>query len=166
MNILGFDPSYNNIGLAHFHLDDETGELNLLEVDCFKQLKHAEAKKNYRIEKHIQEGMLWVEQKCREHGANLLVIEYPTGAQSANAAISWVTSIAYFSQISCTKIAVTPQACKKYVRQYQEVEGKKDTIHFVNERYPDRLNKYITYAEHEADAVIAVLTYINQKLKQ
>ena len=162
LNILSFDPSLRNWGIAKMTYDNSTG-LDLLSVDVI----HTFIDKGSKESKALQdlEACNTLIEGINKHldVIDLIVIELPIGSQSSAAMKSYGICIAlsaYISQLGIKTLYVSPFDVKKVVGKTNTT--KHAIVDWVNLKHPNILSKVLYKSNHEADATVAVYAALNQ----
>lgn len=159
MKILGIDPSLRNWGLAVMELDKELTILKTHTIRTNKIPKH----KSVAVTDVNTAKFILDELKDYLEGIDAICIELPLGSQTSTAMKSYglcIGLVGYIATLGIPVIYKNPFDIKKVI-------GKRDTtkeeiIDWVNTNHPNKLSKYKTVAEHQADAVLAVYASLNE----
>lgn len=155
INILSFDPSMSNWGIAKMTLSD-----GLLEVDYVDVIhtKSDESSKESKAKQDLNRCITLIEGiDSHLKGIDCIVIELPIGSQSFSAAKSYGISIAlsaYAASKGIDMFYVSPFAVKKVVGNNNS--SKHSIVDWVNAKHPNKLSKQLYKSNHEADACVAV----------
>lgn len=168
LNVIGFDPSLKNWGIACGVLDTDTLDFNLTHVECISPLTmegkniRNNSKDLYRSEQLAKRAFEVVE------GAQVIFAEVPIGSQSARAMASYGVCIGILSALRANQVPfleVTPSEVK-IAAVGRKTATKKQMIDWATTKYP--YANWPTYtrngetkvtessAEHMADAVAAI----------
>ena len=162
INIISFDPSLRNWGIAHMTYSNTTG-LDLKSVDVIT----TEKEKNSKVSVALQDlnACKILISGINNHLADIdiIVIELPIGSQSSAAMKSYGICIAlsaYASQLGIKTLYVSPFDVKKVVGKTNTT--KHAIVDWVNLKHPNILSKQLYKSNHEADATVAVYAALNQ----
>lgn len=156
------DPSFRNWGISCMTLSPISG-LTLHHVAVIKTLPDKSSKDRKSVQDINSAKTLIDGVQGYLKSADVVVVEMPTGSQSASAMKSYgicVGIVGYITSLGIPIIFKTPQDVKKVVGNNQA--SKEDVIHWVSTRHPNILSKFKGTAEHQADATAVVYSALNQ----
>lgn len=152
LNVLSFDPSLSNWGIAYMSYTPFNMELISTDIIQTKPLQKSNLTKAQQDMTRIDKLYNGVQEALED--ADVVVIELPIGSQSARAMASYGACLGLISSINKPRIYVTPNQVKKVVGK--NTTSKEEIIEWVNLKHPNILPKTKSKAEHMADAVVAI----------
>ena len=171
INIIGFDPSLRNWGIAAAKYDPKTDQLDVFHFDVIQPKLSND--KQVRVNSRDVESAMQLFQKAKAvmQGSHIVCIEVPHGSQSARAMASYGICIGVIGALKALDIPVIEVSAL----DVKKVLGKKDAskaevIAFVqakhpNAPYPMHLNQINqSKAEHCCDAVVAIYAAMQTEL--
>ena len=152
LNVLAFDPSLSNWGIAYMSYTPSYMELKATDIIQTKPLKNSKLSKAQQDMTRIDTLYKGIQEALEE--ADIVVIELPIGSQSARAMASYGVCLGLISSVNKPRIYVSPNQVKKVVGK--NTTSKEEIMDWVNKRHPNILPKTKSKAEHMADAVVAI----------
>lgn len=156
------DPSFRNWGISCMTLSPDSGltlnHVAVIKTSLDKTSKDRKSVQDINSAKTLINGV-----QAYLKSADVIVVEMPTGSQSASAMKSFgvcVGIVGYITSLGIPIIYKTPQDVKKVVGNKQA--SKEEVIHWVSTRHPNILSKYKGTAEHQADATAVIYSALNQ----
>jgi len=178
INIVGLDPSLNNLGIVEAQIDIDTFEVKVARLMLAQPPKADNATKkavrknsdDLRRARFLQSALTEV---CR--GASLAIAEVPVGSQDARAMASYGICIGVLSSCPVPMIEVTPTEVKLSAVG-KKTASKAEMIAWAMDKHPDanwkmrkRKGELVPTNdnEHLADAIAAIYAGIQtEQFKQ
>lgn len=152
LNVISFDPSLSNWGIAYMSYTPFIMELVSTDIIQTKPLKKSKLSKAQQDMTRIDKLYIGVQEALED--ADVVVIELPIGSQSARSMAAYGACLGLISSINKPRIYVSPFQVKKVVGE--NTTSKEEIIEWVNLKHPNVLPKTKSKAEHMADAVVAI----------
>jgi Holliday junction resolvasome RuvABC endonuclease subunit len=166
INVIGIDAAFSNIGLAFatVNLDNLSVELKDLRLIHTEAIKVKGGRKNSDDLRRARIGYHGIKQAIIDFNADVVVVEVPTGSQSARASWSLGIAIGVLSSIEVPFIEVTPAMVK--IASGDKTNGKEEIIEWAIDKHPNlpwftrkSMGKIVQVSgknEHLADAVACI----------
>jgi hypothetical protein len=155
LKVLALDLGLTNTGTALLSFDGEG-----FSVDGVGIIRTIPDKGLGRALDDIRRCRLWLaELKPLEESADAIVVEYPTGSQNAQGFKAYGMCMAVMASFSKPLFPIRPDQSKRFLKPNQKqntkAASKQEVIDWVSMKHPGVLDKRITVAEHQADAILA-----------
>lgn len=158
LNVLSFDPSLSNWGIAYIQYSPDTFDVIATDIIQTKPIKKSKLSKAQQDLLRIDELYAGI-QLCLED-VDVIVIELPIGSQTARAAVGYGACLALVASLPLPRLYVSPGQVKKVVGKHTTT--KEEIIEWVDNLHPATLHPTKSKAEHQADAVVAAYAALPQ----
>ena len=164
LNVLSFDPSLRNWGIALLEFDTINNSFEVEQVAVIKtsnnKPKTSVAVNDVLTAKKLIDGIL---DFTTDKPIDVITIELPLGSQQAAAMKGYgivIGLVAALTTLNIPMIYKSPFDIKKVIGNRKTT--KEEIIDWVNLKHPNKLSKYKNQAEHQADAILAAYASINE----
>lgn len=162
LDILGFDPSLRNWGVAKAQYDLTTNDLT---IEHGFVIQHKPKK-----DRHTKQNTLDLQTanyiKSHLTSADVVIAEVPHGSQSSRAMVSYGVCIGVLGSLYDDLIQVSANDVKRIVEPNTTIKEvpKYQVINWVKNRHPEILTWLPTTRkqEHICDAIVAIYAGINK----